>query len=87
MTMTDAAAVPRRRFGLLLWVAGILGVVVITATALPQLLGQVTLPAPLAVILLAKSRAERLSSRTRRLVWVLRSRQQSASAHPRSRLP
>ncbi len=53
MTMTDAAAVPRRRFGLLLWVAGILGVVVITATALPQLLGQVTLPAPLAVILLA----------------------------------
>jgi hypothetical protein len=53
MTMTDAAAVPRRRFGLLLWVAGILGVVVITATVLPQLLEQVTLPAPLAVILLA----------------------------------
>ncbi|MGH7721133.1 MAG: CPBP family glutamic-type intramembrane protease [Gemmatimonadaceae bacterium] len=51
--MTDNVAVPRLRFGLLLWLAGILGVVVITATVLPQLLGQVTPPAPLWVLLLA----------------------------------
>jgi membrane protease YdiL (CAAX protease family) len=53
VTMTDTAAVPARRFGLLLWVAGILGVVVITVTVLPQLLAQETLPAPLWVISLA----------------------------------
>lgn len=53
ITMTDTAAVPGRRFGLLLWVAGMLGVVVVTATVLPQLSGQVTLPAPLWVISLA----------------------------------
>ena len=53
MTMTETAAVPRLRFGVLLWIAGILGVVVITATVLPQLLGQVTLHAPLWVISLA----------------------------------
>ncbi len=53
MTITDTAAVPGRRLGLLLWVAGMLGAVVLTTTALPQLLGQVTLPAPLWVILLA----------------------------------
>lgn len=51
--MTENAAVPRLRFGLLLWLAGMLGVVVITATVLPQLLGQVTLPAPLWVISIA----------------------------------
>lgn len=45
--------VPRLRFGLVLWVAGILGVVAITAMVLPQLLEQVTLPAPLWVISLA----------------------------------
>lgn len=51
--MTDPAAVPRLRFGLALWVAGLPGVVAITAMVLPQLLGQVTLPAPLWVISLA----------------------------------
>lgn len=53
MTMTDTVAVPRRRFGLLLWVVGMLGTVVVTVTVLPQLLGQVTLPAPLWVISIA----------------------------------
>ena len=53
ITMPDPTAVPRLRFGLVLWVAGILGVVAITAMVLPQLLGQVTLPAPLWVISLA----------------------------------
>ena len=52
-TTTDAAAVPGRRFGALLWVAGMPGVVVMTVTVLPELLGTVALPAPLWVILLA----------------------------------
>lgn len=47
MTTTDTAVVPRLRLGLLLWLAGALGVVVMTVTVLPQLLGQVTLPAPM----------------------------------------
>ena len=42
-----------RRLGLLLWVAGMVGVVVITATVLPQLGRQVALPMPLWVMLLA----------------------------------
>ncbi len=50
---TDAAVVPRFRLGLLLWVAGMLGVVVITVTVLPQMLREVTLPAPLWLISLA----------------------------------
>lgn len=53
ITMTDPTAIPKLRFGLVLWVAGMLGVVAITAMVLPQLLGQVTLPAPLWVISLA----------------------------------
>jgi membrane protease YdiL (CAAX protease family) len=53
MTPNDADGIPRLRLSLLLWLAGMLGVVVITVTVLPQLLGQVTLPAPLWVILLA----------------------------------
>ena len=53
MTMIDTAEVPRLRLSLLLWLAGMLGVVVITVTVLPQLLGEVTLPAPLWVLSLA----------------------------------
>jgi membrane protease YdiL (CAAX protease family) len=51
--MTDPTAIHGLRFGLVLWVAGMFGVVAITAMVLPQLLGQVTLPAPLWVISLA----------------------------------
>lgn len=53
MATNDSARIPRLRLGLLLWLAGMLGVVVITVTALPQLLGEVSLPAPLWVVLLA----------------------------------
>ena len=51
--MTDAIGVPRLRLGLLMWLAGMLGVVVITVTALPKLLREVALPAPLWLISLA----------------------------------
>jgi len=51
--MTDTTEVPRLRLSLLLWLTGMLGVVVITVTALPQLLREVTLPAPLWVLSLA----------------------------------
>jgi membrane protease YdiL (CAAX protease family) len=51
--MTDSAAVPGRRFGFLLWGTGMLGVAVVTATALPRFLGNTPLPAPLGLILLA----------------------------------
>ncbi|MBA3559274.1 MAG: CPBP family intramembrane metalloprotease [Gemmatimonadaceae bacterium] len=50
---TDTTEVPRRRLGVLLWLAGMLGVVFITFTALPQMMRGVTLPAPLWVISLA----------------------------------
>lgn len=53
MTTQDSAKIARLRLSLLLWLAGMLGVVVITVTVLPQLLGEVTLPAPLWVISLA----------------------------------
>jgi hypothetical protein len=53
MTTNDITRMPRLRLSLLLWLAGMLGVVVITVTFLPQLLGEVTLPAPLWVISLA----------------------------------
>ena len=36
MMKTDSTVVPGLRFGLVLWVAGILGVVAITSMALPQ---------------------------------------------------
>ena len=51
--MPDTAEVPRFRLGLLLWVAGMLGVIVLTTTVLPQLLREVPLTAPLWVVLLA----------------------------------
>ncbi|HET7711492.1 MAG TPA: CPBP family glutamic-type intramembrane protease [Thermoanaerobaculia bacterium] len=50
---TNASEVPRLRLGLLLWAAGMLGVVVVTVTVLPQLLSGLTLPAPLWVLSLA----------------------------------
>lgn len=53
MTTSDSATTPRLRLGLLLWLAGMVGVVVVTVTMLPQLLGDVALPAPLWVISLA----------------------------------
>jgi membrane protease YdiL (CAAX protease family) len=53
MTTNDSTKIPRLRLGLLLWLAGMLGVVVVTVTVLPQLLGELPLPAPLWVILLA----------------------------------
>ena len=51
--LTDRPAVPRLRLGLALWVAGIVGAVVITTTVLPQLLAQMPLPAPLWVLSIA----------------------------------
>jgi hypothetical protein len=53
MTPNDTDRIPRLRLSLLLWLAGMLGVVVVTVTVLPQLVGGVTLPAPLWVISLA----------------------------------
>ena len=50
---TNSVQVPRLRLGLLLWAAGMLGVVAITATVLPQLVGKAALPAPLWAISLA----------------------------------
>ena len=49
----DSAGVPRFRLGLLLWVAGMFGVVAITFMLLPRLLGEVPLPAPVWLISLA----------------------------------
>lgn len=53
--MTDPAAIPKLRFGLVLWAAGMVGSAAITAMVLPRLLGQmqVPLPAPLWVLTLA----------------------------------
>jgi hypothetical protein len=55
ITMTDPTAIPKLRFGLVLWAAGMVGSAAITAMVLPQLLRQmqVTLPAPVWVISLA----------------------------------
>lgn len=53
MMTNDTAAVPRLRLGLMLWLAGMLGTVVVTTTMLPRLLADVALPAPLWVICLA----------------------------------
>ena len=53
MTPNDSAKNPR--LGMLLWLAGMLGVFVVTFAVLPQLLSQLTVtpPAPLRVLLLA----------------------------------
>jgi membrane protease YdiL (CAAX protease family) len=52
-TTLTAGAVSRLRLGLALWLAGMLGVVVVTTTVLPRLLAEVELPAPLWVLSLA----------------------------------
>jgi len=51
--MTDTGGVPRLRLGLLIWLAGMIGVAVISLMFLPQLLRDVPLPAPLWAMLLA----------------------------------
>lgn len=53
MTTNDAAEFPRLRFGLLLFLAGMLGVAVITVTVVPQFVQTSSLSAPLWLILLA----------------------------------
>ena len=54
MLTTNTVQPPRFRLGLLLWLAGMLGAVVLTFTVLPQFLRQMPeLPAPLWVLLLA----------------------------------
>jgi membrane protease YdiL (CAAX protease family) len=51
--MIETTPVPRLRLGLVLWLAGILGVVAVTAVVLPQLAAQGSLPAPLWLISIA----------------------------------
>ena len=53
MTTLDSPEIPRLRLGLLLWGAGMVGVVVVTFTVLPQLLNGLALPAPLWAITVA----------------------------------
>ena len=53
VTTLTAGGVPRLRLGLALWLAGMLGVVVVTTTVLPRLLADLELPAPLWVISMA----------------------------------
>ena len=43
----DVIQVPRLRLGLLLWAAGMVGVVAVTVTLLPEVLADVPLPMPL----------------------------------------
>lgn len=45
-TMTDLTAIPKLRFGVVLWTAGMAGTVAITAMVLPDLLRQLPVPAP-----------------------------------------
>lgn len=53
MTTIDAIVVPRLKLGLLLFLAGMLGVVVLTVTVLPQVLGDASLPVPSWLVLVA----------------------------------
>jgi membrane protease YdiL (CAAX protease family) len=53
MVTTLTGAVSRMRLGLALWLAGMLGVVVVTTTVLPRLLAEVELPAPVWVLSMA----------------------------------
>ena len=50
---------PRLRFGLLIWLASLVGAVVITVTILPQFSAEMPLPAPLWLITLAGVPPER----------------------------
>ena len=47
--MTEPADIPRLRFGILLWAAGMIGSAVMTVMVLPQLLQQVQAPLPASV--------------------------------------
>ena len=53
MQPPNASEMPRFRLGLVLWLAGMLGVVVITVTVLPQIMEMVVIPAPLWAVSLA----------------------------------
>jgi membrane protease YdiL (CAAX protease family) len=53
VTTLSTGAASRLRLGLALWLAGMLGVVVVTTTVLPRLLAEVELPAPLWVLSMA----------------------------------
>ncbi|SES31654.1 CAAX protease self-immunity [Vreelandella subterranea] len=53
MTTIDTIRFPRLKLGLLLFLAGILGVVALTVTVLPQVLGDASLPLPLWLVLAA----------------------------------
>ncbi|KPQ26927.1 CPBP family glutamic-type intramembrane protease [Halomonas sp. HL-93] len=53
MTMIDTIRFPRLKLGLLLFLAGMLGVVALTVTVLPQVLGDASLPLPSWFVLMA----------------------------------
>ncbi|MCO7245735.1 CPBP family intramembrane glutamic endopeptidase [Halomonas sp. Mc5H-6] len=53
MTTIDTIRFPRLKLGLLLFLAGMLGVVALTVTVLPQVLGDASLPLPLWLVLAA----------------------------------
>ncbi|SNY99099.1 CPBP family intramembrane glutamic endopeptidase [Halomonas sp. hl-4] len=53
MTMIDTIRFPRLKLGLLLFLAGMLGVVALTITVLPQVLGDASLPLPSWLVLVA----------------------------------
>lgn len=53
MTTIDAIRFPRLKLGLLLFLSGMLGVVALTVTVLPQVLGDASLPLPSWLVLLA----------------------------------
>ncbi|MFP1678239.1 CPBP family intramembrane glutamic endopeptidase [Alloalcanivorax sp. C16-2] len=53
MTMNDSLRFPRLKLGLLLFLAGMLGVGVLSITVLPQVLGDASLPVPSWLVLVA----------------------------------
>lgn len=53
MATTDAAPLPRRRLAILLWAAGTLGAIAITAALLPQIAATMPLPGPMWLIMVA----------------------------------
>lgn len=53
MTTIDTIRFPRLKIGLLLFLAGMLGVVTLTVTVLPQVLGDASLPVPSWLVLVA----------------------------------
>ncbi|UZH11195.1 MULTISPECIES: hypothetical protein [unclassified Halomonas] len=53
MTTIDAIRFPRLKLGLLLFFAGMFGVIALTVTVLPQVLGDASLPLPSWLVLAA----------------------------------